>query len=123
MIKPVPTVYRKPTKYELKRIKETENMLAKEKDLPSRSKMTRNIAIEHWRSLKAFVKGSQVISSQRNAQKRWNTCKSCEFLLFDETNPETNKTDGRCTHCGCFMSIKVHYAVSECPIDKWSTTK
>ena len=29
------------------------------------------------------------------------------------------KRDGRCTHCGCFMNVKVHYAVSECPIDKW----
>ena len=36
-----------------------------------------------------------------------------------EVNPDTNKKDGRCTHCGCFMNVKVHYAVAECPIQKW----
>ena len=39
--------------------------------------------------------------------------------LYDQSNPDTNKKDGRCTHCGCFMNVKVHYAVAECPIDKW----
>ena len=35
-------------------------------------------------------------------------------------NPDTNKKDGRCTHCGCFMNVKVHYATAECPIGKWA---
>ena len=49
----------------------------------------------------------------------WGPCKQCPHLLYDETNPDTGKKDGRCTHCGCFMNVKVHYAVAECPIDKW----
>ena len=46
-------------------------------------------------------------------------CIECPHLLYDEINPDTNKKDGRCTHCGCFMNVKVHYATAECPIGKW----
>ena len=95
-------------------------MLEKENQLPPASQMIRNIATDHWKSLKAWVKGSQVIAPQEIAQKRWDICKGCEFLKYDETNPDTGKIDGRCTHCGCFMNVKVHYAVAECPIDKWT---
>ena len=88
------------------------------KSIPQIS-MIRNIATEHWRSLKAFVKGEQVITTQEEAERRWEICKGCEFLLYDQTNPDTNKKDGRCSHCACFMNVKVHYAVAECPIGKW----
>ena len=111
---------REATKEELKCIKETEEMLEKEQQLPSASQIVRNIATDHWKSLKAWVKGSQVIAPQEIAEKRWEICKQCPHLLYDETNPDTGKIDGRCTHCGCFMNVKVHYAVAECPIDKWT---
>ena len=52
-------------------------------------------------------------------ERRWKICLECPHLKYDETNPDTNKVDGRCTHCGCFMNVKVHYAVAECPIGKW----
>ena len=74
---------------------------------------------DHWKSLKAWIKGSQVIAPQEIAEKRWEICKQCPHLLYDETNPDTGRKDGRCTHCGCFMNVKVHYAVAECPIDRW----
>ena len=111
---------RLPTEDELKCIKETEEMLEKEQQLPPTSQMVRNIATDHWKSLKAWLKGSQVITPQGEAERRWEICKACPELLYDETNPDTNKKDGRCTHCGCFMNVKVHYAVAECPIDKWT---
>ena len=110
---------REATTKELKCIKETEEMLVEEQKLPPVSQMIRNIATDHWKSLKAWVKGSQVIAPQDIAVKRWEICKQCTHLKYDETNPDTGKKDGRCTHCGCFMNVKVHYAVSECPIDKW----
>ena len=62
---------REATEKELECIKETEEMLAKEQKLPPTSQMVRNIATDHWRSLKAWVKGSQVITSQEEAQRRW----------------------------------------------------
>ena len=87
-------------------------MLEGEQKLPPASQMIRNIAVDHWKGLKAFIRGKQVISTQQEAERRWEICKSCPQLLYDETNPDTGKIDGRCTECGCFMNIKVHYAVS-----------
>ena len=119
MIRPKPTVDREATEKELECIKETEKMLAEEKKLPPTSQMVRNIATDHWKSLKSWLKGSQTITTSEEAERRWKICLECPHILYDETNPDTNKKDGRCTHCGCFMNVKVHYAVAECPIDKW----
>ena len=117
--KPKPTIDRPPTQEELDCIDKTEEMLSEEKKLPSTSRMVRNLAVDHWRSLKAFVKGKQVIVPKEIAEERWEICKGCPYLKYDETNPDTNKKDGRCTECGCFMNVKVHYATAECPIGKW----
>jgi len=119
VIRPKPTVDRSATEKELKCIDKTEEMLGEERKLPPASQMIRNIAVDHWRSLKSWLKGSQVITSQEEAERRWEICKACPELLYDETNPDTNKKDGRCPLCGCFMNVKVHYAVAECPIGKW----
>ena len=119
MLRPKPTVDREATEKELKCIVKTEEMLEGERKLPPASQMIRNIAVDHWKSLKAWIKGSQVITSQEEAERRWEICKACPELLYDETNPDTGKKDGRCPLCGCFMNVKVHYAVAECPIGKW----
>ena len=117
--KPKPTVDREATEEEIKKTKEAEEMLKEENKLPPASQMVRNIAVDHWKSLKAFLKGKHVIVPQEVAEERWEICKQCPLLKYDETNPDTNKKDGRCTECGCFMNVKVHYAVAECPIGKW----
>ena len=118
--RPKVTRDREATEQEKKCIEETEEMLKEEQKLPPASQMVRNIAVDHWKSLKYWLKGSQVITTQEEAERRWEICKKCPHLLYDETNPDTGKKDGRCTHCGCFMNVKVHYAVAECPIDKWT---
>ena len=117
--KPKPTVDREATEEEVKKTKEAEKMLKEEQKLPPASQMVRNIAVDHWNSLKAFLKGKHVIVPQEVAQTRWKICIECPKLLYDETNPDTNKKDGRCTECGCFMNVKVHYAVAECTIGNW----
>ena len=117
--KPKVTRDREATDEELKNIKKSEEMLKEEKKLPPTSQMVRNIAVDHWKSLKAFLKGKHVIVPQEIAEERWEICKQCPHLLYDETNPDTNKKDGRCTECGCFMNVKCHYATAECPIGKW----
>ena len=117
--KPTVTQDRTATEDELKCIEKTEEMLKEEKKLPPASQQIRDLATTHWKSLKAWIKGSQVIAPQELAEQRCEICKQCPHLLYDEVNPDTNKKDGRCTHCGCFMNVKVHYAVAECPIDKW----
>tara|TARA_R100001509_G_scaffold30240_2_gene16152 strand:- start:162 stop:566 length:405 start_codon:yes stop_codon:yes gene_type:complete len=117
--KPKVTKDREATEEELQCIEKTERMLENEKKLPPTSQMVRDLAVTHWKSLKSWVKGSQVITTQKEAERRWNICKACPELLYDETNPDTGKKDGRCPHCGCFMNVKVHYAIAECPIGKW----
>ena len=112
--KPKVTRDREATEEEIDCIEKTEKMLEEEKKLPPASQMVRDIATTHWKSLKAWIKGSQVITSQEVAENRWNICIKCPHLLYDQVNPDTNKKDGRCTHCGCFMNVKVHYAVAEC---------
>ena len=107
------------TEEELKCIEKTEEMLDTEKKLPPASQQIRDLAVTHWKSLGAWIRGSQTITTQEEAERRWEICKKCPHLKYDETNPDTNKKDGRCTHCGCFMNVKVHYAVAECPINKW----
>ena len=66
-----------------------------------------------------MVKGQKVLTDQETADQRWSICESCPFLLYDEINPDTNKKDGRCIECGCFMNIKVHFNHTKCPIKKW----
>ena len=119
MLKPNPTRNREATEEEIKCIEKTEKMLEEEKKLPPASQMVRDLAVTHWKSLGAWLNGSQTITSQEEAQRRWEICKQCPHLLYDETNPDTGKKDGRCTHCGCFMNVKTHYATAECPIEKW----
>ena len=65
---------REATEKELKCIKETEEMLVGEQKLPPASQMIRNLAVDHWRSLKSWLKGSQVITTQKEAERRWNIC-------------------------------------------------
>ena len=117
--KPKVTKEREATKEEIDCIKETEEMLAKEKKLPPASQQIRDLATTHWKSLKAFMRGKHVIVPQEVAEERWEICKQCPQLLYDEVNPDTDKKDGRCTECGCFMNVKCHYATAECPIGKW----
>ena len=110
---------REATKEEIDCIKETEEMLEKERKLPPASQMVRDIATTHWKSLKSWIRGSQVIAPQEVAERRWKICLECPHLLYDEVNPDTDKKDGRCVECGCFMNVKTHYATAECPIGKW----
>ena len=117
--KPKVTKDREATQEELECIKETEEMLKEEQKLPPASQMIRNLAVDHWKSLKSWLKGSQVITTQEEAERRWEICKKCPHLLYDETKPDTGKKDGRCVECGCFMNVKTHYATAECPIGKW----
>ena len=117
--KPRVTKDREATKEEIECIEKTEEMLENEKKLPPASQMVRDLAVTHWKTLGAWLRGSQTITTTEEAERRWAICKQCPKLLYDETNPDTNKKDGRCTECGCFMNVKVHYAVAECPIGKW----
>ena len=110
---------RKANKKERQKIKEMEQMLSQEKKLPPTYQMARNLAVDMWRNFAGMVKGQKLLTSTDKAKERWSICKDCPFLLYDEVNPDTNKVDGRCIECGCFMNIKVNFEHSKCPIQKW----
>lgn len=44
---------------------------------------------------------------------RLSICGTCE---------EFNKTIKNCKQCGCYMPAKAMFAVSTCPIGKWTTS-
>ena len=67
--RPKPMRDRQATQEELDCIEKTEKMLEEENKLPPASQMIRNLAVDHWKSLKAWVKGSQVITSQEEGGK------------------------------------------------------
>ena len=54
---------REATKEELECIDKTEEMLKEEQKLPPASQQIRDIATTHWKSLKSWLKGSQVITT------------------------------------------------------------
>ena len=56
LIRPKPTVERKATEEELECIDKTEKMLEGENKLPPASQMIRNIAVDHWKGLNAFIR-------------------------------------------------------------------
>ena len=93
-------------------------------DVEGESGKTLSLEEDQQRNLIGIIKSryAQAENSRDIAEKRWEICKKCPHLLYDQVNPDTNKKDGRCIHCGCFMNVKVHYAVAECPIDKWDAS-
>ena len=82
---------RKATEEELKCIEKTEEMLEKENKLPPASQMVRDLAVTHWKTLGAWLKGSQTITTQEEAERRWEICKACPHLLYDQVNPSTER--------------------------------
>ena len=109
------------TESELVEVSNIESVVDEEnvKKFPSRFNMARSFAIQSWKEIKSRVKLKNAPQSIDESNRRWEICKTCPFLVFDETNPDTGKKDGRCIHCGCFMAIKVHYITAECPEEKW----
>ena len=78
--KPTVSQDREATEEELDCIEKTEKMLEEEQKLPPASQMVRDLATTHWRSLKSWIKGSQVITTQEEAERRWEICKQCPQL-------------------------------------------
>jgi hypothetical protein len=93
-----------------KKAKKMDEMLKKEdiSKFPSTFQMTRNVLKQAWDSTKGVLSGRNFLVDADTADKRYDTCGSCEFLK-----------EKRCTHCGCFMETKVHLESASCPIGKW----
>jgi len=79
-------------------------------ELPSAYQMARNVLKQAWLSSKDVMAGRQFLANKDVVQKRVDICNSCEFL---------QKSQNRCTKCGCYMDKKVNLASAYCPLNKW----
>jgi uncharacterized paraquat-inducible protein A len=51
-----------------------------------------------------------VLVSEERQKERLDICKKCEYYSVRQN---------RCKKCGCFLSHKVKFGASACPIEKW----
>jgi hypothetical protein len=77
---------------------------------PSIPKMVSNLGSDIIKTVKSTVAGEPLKSDNDEANRRKSICNNCEFF---------NKSQERCTKCGCFMAVKVYLKAAHCPIGKW----
>ena len=80
------------------------------KQFPSVPRMVANLGAEVVNNIKSVASGQPFRVEDEEAKKRRSICETCEFF---------NKSQERCTKCGCFMAVKVYLKASHCPIGKW----
>ncbi len=83
-----------------------------EEELPSIKEMGKDLFGLAWKTARAFVKGTDTLSDDKEARERWAICLECEHLLKKK----------RCSKCGCYMKFKIHLSEAECPIGKWASS-
>ena len=74
--------------------------------LPSFATMATNFA----KDVVTYVKQGAPNVSEKNYQKRLDTCKACEHLI---------RSAMRCGKCGCLLEHKAKWKTTSCPIGKW----
>jgi hypothetical protein len=77
---------------------------------PSLMTMATNLASTALSAASHAIRTGVVMASEETANKRIETCESCEFL---------DKTIYRCLKCGCMMKFKAKVEAAKCPIGKW----
>jgi len=85
-----------------------ETPCAEELKLPGMMEMARNLINDGSKIMSNAIQGNKTLVSDEVRNTRWSVCQSCQFLQND-----------RCTKCGCFMKVKVAFATSVCPENKW----
>jgi uncharacterized paraquat-inducible protein A len=80
------------------------------KAFPSIPKMVSNLGNDVVKTVQSVASGQPLKSDETEANHRRTICNSCEFF---------NKSQERCTKCGCFMAVKVYLKAANCPIGKW----
>lgn len=61
-------------------------------------------------SVQSIVSGDEFLANEVIQQDRMDVCRMCDRYS------ERRK---RCKECGCFLEVKVKFASSECPLNKW----
>lgn len=74
------------------------------------TKVSKSLSQSVTKGAEALIKNKKIISSKQDAKYRLDICNKCKDL---------DKSLGRCTICGCFVSIKVKADYESCPIGLW----
>jgi hypothetical protein len=56
------------------------------------------------------ISATPVLVSEEKQEERMSICKKCEYYSVRQN---------RCRQCGCYLSHKVKFGVSTCPVGKW----
>ena len=83
--------------------------MSDEKQYPSLSEQTSNLAGTAFDILKGIMKGEAIMASPSIQQERLDACNTCD----------KNDGMGKCMACGCVLDWKIPFAMSDCPIGKW----
>lgn len=78
--------------------------------MPSAVDMAKNLAKTAVATVKSVAAGNPLNAPQDLIDNRKNICNSC---------PAFNKTQNRCTKCGCNMAMKTYIKAASCPLGKW----
>jgi hypothetical protein len=74
------------------------------------AKVSRSLASSAAKAGAAIADGKPIIAQKNKSQERLDVCNKCKDL---------DKSLGRCTVCGCFVSAKVKADYESCPSGKW----
>ena len=85
-------------------------------ELPSLKEMALNLSESAQAILKNALTRGAVLAPEEVVKTRWDTCYDCEFFLKE---PENSTIPYRCKLCGCGMKLKVRFAATKCPANKW----
>jgi uncharacterized paraquat-inducible protein A len=78
---------------------------------PSLPEQGKNLAKFTFDVVKDVVSVSRpVFVSEEKQKERLSVCKTCDYY-----SPKQK----RCKKCGCFLTHKVQFEVSQCPVGKW----
>ena len=81
-----------------------------ELELPSKAEMAKNVTKSLARTVKSFVSGDGISTSDKEREKRMKECQSCAWYIKDKK---------RCAKCGCIVALKTYLLEEKCPIGKW----
>ena len=78
------------------------------KGFPALTTQLKNLTIDISNVIAYAKVSGEVKADKATVEKRVYLCKACPRLR-----------NGRCTACGCFISLKAGLKASSCPLKKW----
>lgn len=86
--------------------------MEKDNQYPSSSEQIKNFGKSAFKVLKGIFSGdAEIIASAEEQRIRQEICNRCKFKDVEQN---------RCTQCGCDLNMKISFALSDCPIEKWN---